>query len=73
MENNKDANYLKLLKDLRDCYGNNVDRLEIPFPCLKDYPVDMPNKLMETGFLVDFTKDSLIILLKTQLVDSNKL
>jgi hypothetical protein len=62
----KELNYLKLLENLKDCYTQNIDCLEIPFPCLSDYPIDLPNKLINLGFIVDFKHDCLFIGLKQQ-------
>ncbi len=72
MKVDKEHNYYKLLQDLKSCYEENVDRLEIPFPCLLDYPVDMPNKLTNLGFFVDITSDALLIKIKTKKAVLNK-
>lgn len=58
-------NYLKLLEDLSDCYDKGIRTLQVPYSCIKDYPIDMANKLLKLGCFVDLKSDCLYIELKT--------
>lgn len=54
-------NYFKLLEVIKDCYNKEIDRLEVPFSCAKDYPKDMCYRLQKLHLTVDITKHSILI------------
>jgi hypothetical protein len=65
MEMNKDIqneyNYFKLLEDIKSCYDQKLDRLEIPFSCAKDYPKDLCYRLQKLHLTIDMTNESILI------------
>lgn len=63
IENKKDYNYFKLLEDIKQCYELNVPSLEIPFSIAKDYPNDLCYKLQSIKLQVDFTPNSILVVL----------
>jgi hypothetical protein len=67
----KEYNYYKLLKDIKMAYDKNLSRLEIPFSIIKEYPIEMPNKLTHIGLKVDFTNSTLLIIIPESLNDLN--
>jgi hypothetical protein len=54
-------NYYKLLEDIKECYDKEVNHLEVPFSCAKDYPKDLCYRLQKLQLNVDITKQSILI------------
>lgn len=59
-------NYYKLLENIKNCYEENLSRLEIPFSCAKDYPKDLCYRLQKIHLEVDITKQSILIKIPTK-------
>lgn len=65
-ENEKEYNYFKLLQNIKNCYTENIERLEIPFSCANDYPKDTCYRLQKLNLILEFTNDSILIKLSVK-------
>ena len=65
-DNKKQYNYFKLLENIKQCYADEISRLEIPFSCANDYPIDMCYRLQKLNLNLDFTDDSILIQFPTK-------
>lgn len=59
--NQKEYNYFKLLENIKNCYAEEISRLEVPFSCANDYPIDMCYRLQKLKLNLDFTENSILI------------